>query len=138
MLLSQDFGGRHQSALPTRIDALRGSKRRHHGFARTHIALQQAVHGHGTRHVVGNFAHHTLLCAGQLKRQCSIELRQHTLRAVAVLQQRGIQQLSLAFGLQLRELLRQQLLGFQTLPSRVGVVFQLRQRDAGRGVVQKL
>ena len=41
-------------------------------------------------------------------------------------------------GLQLRELLRQQLLGFEPLPGGVTAVFQRGQRHVGRGVMQKL
>jgi hypothetical protein len=45
MLLGQDFGGRHQRALPARVHAAGRGQRRHHGFAGAHVALQQAVHG---------------------------------------------------------------------------------------------
>ena len=138
MLLGQYFRGCHQGALPTCVDALRCCERRHHGFARAHIALQQAVHGHGTRHVIGNFSHHPLLGLGECERQGSVQLRQHPFGAVAVRQHWGIQQLPLALGLQLRELLRQQFFGFEPLPSRMRVVFQLRQRHIGCRVVQKL
>ena len=78
MLLGQYFRGRHQGALPTCINALCGGEGRHHGFARAHIALQQAVHGHGTGHIVGNFLHHPLLCLRQRERQRCMKLRQHT------------------------------------------------------------
>jgi hypothetical protein len=58
VLLGQDFGGRHQRALPAGIDGNGGGQRRHHGFAGAHIALQQAVHGHGAGQVAGDlFAH---------------------------------------------------------------------------------
>ena len=72
MLFGQYFGRRHQRALPTGVYALRRRQCCHHGFARTDIALQQAVHGNGARHVVGDFIHHALLRAGQLERQNSL------------------------------------------------------------------
>ena len=44
MLLGQQFGGRHERALPAVVDCQRRRQSRDDRLARTHIALQQAVH----------------------------------------------------------------------------------------------
>ena len=44
MLLSEDFGRRHECALPAGVNAARCGQRGHHGFAGADVALQQAVH----------------------------------------------------------------------------------------------
>ena len=46
VLLGQDFGRRHQRALPAGVDGDRRRQRRDHGLARADIALQQPVHRH--------------------------------------------------------------------------------------------
>ena len=65
VLLGQNFGGRHQRALPAGVDADGSGQRGHHGFAGAHVALQQAVHGDGPGDVVGNFGAHALLSGGE-------------------------------------------------------------------------
>ena len=57
----QNLGRRHQGALPACIDADGRCQRRHHGFARAHIALQQPVHRHVACQVEGNFLAHPAL-----------------------------------------------------------------------------
>ncbi|MNT97391.1 hypothetical protein D3C72_2397100 [compost metagenome] len=54
------------------------------------------------------------------------------------LQGRGAQAVTLALGGQLRQLLRQQLLGLEALPGRVAVVFECGNGYIRRRVVQKL
>ena len=68
MLLGQDLGGRHQRTLPTAVDGHGGGQRSHHRFARSHVALQQAVHGLCSSHVESYFSHHALLGLRQVKR----------------------------------------------------------------------
>ena len=69
VLLGQDFGGRHQGALPAAVDGQRGGQRRHHRLARADVALQQAVHRLRPIHVVRDLVHHAPLRAGERKRQ---------------------------------------------------------------------
>ena len=69
VLLSQDFSRRHQGALPASVHAAGGRQRRHHGFARADIALQQAVHRHIFLQVSVNLMADALLRCGQPKRQ---------------------------------------------------------------------
>ena len=140
MLLGQNFGGRHQRALPARIHAAHGRQRRHHGFARAHVALQQAVHGPDFLQVACNLGVHPLLRTGQRKGQARHQLRaQAAMRCVHGRHQGGrTHGVALAPGLQLRELLGQQLLGFEANPGRVTAVLQRGQRHLGTRVVQKL
>ena len=74
MLLGQDFRGSHQGALPTGIYAAACRQRRHHGFARPHVALQQPVHGHVARQIGRNFLAHALLRGCKFKGQGSQQL----------------------------------------------------------------
>ena len=69
VLLGQDLGGRHQRHLVAAAHGLQRGKRRNHGLAAAHIALQQPVHRFGAPQVGGNFAPYPLLRAGQLERQ---------------------------------------------------------------------
>ena len=126
MLLGQNFGGCHQRALPARVHAAHGSQRRHHGFARAHVALQQAVHGPDFLQIASNLGVHPLLRSRQRKGQARHQLRaQVGLRCVHGRHQGGrTHGVALAPGLQLRELLSQQLLGFEANPGRVAAVFQ--------------
>jgi hypothetical protein len=116
--------------------AMAGGQRGHHRLAAAHVALQQAVHGHGARQVARDFLAHAPLRAGQLKRQGR---QQRSCRPPGAAHSAGARRcIARAPRLQLRQLLRQQLLGLQALPGRVAVVFQLGQRHLGRRVVQKL
>ena len=74
VLGGQNLGRRHQGTLPASVDADRRGERRDHGFAGAHIALQQAVHGHGLGQVMRNFCADASLRGGQLKRQCRQQL----------------------------------------------------------------
>ncbi|KAB7538144.1 (Fe-S)-binding protein, partial [Verminephrobacter sp. Larva24] len=135
VLPGQDFGGRHQRALPTRVDRLAGGQGRDHRLARTHIALQQAVHGPLARQIGGDFRAHAALGSGQIERQHGQQLPLQGRAAVGrrlLMQHRGAQPGTLAPRLLLRQLLRQQLLGLQALPGRVAVVLQRGQRHIPR------
>ena len=68
MLLSQNFGRRHERALPTGVHADRSGQRCDPRLTSPNIALQQAVHRHVARHVFGNFKTDALLGFGQFKR----------------------------------------------------------------------
>ena len=141
MLLGQDFGRRHQRALPAGVDAAGGGQRRHHGLAGAHVALQQAVHGNVFFQVGLDFRAHPQLRGGQLKRQ---SFQQPHLQAGLRAAHRRAVQTGRPHGgphaprLQLRQLLRQQLLGLEPLPGRMAAVFQCLQRHIRRWVVQKL
>ena len=136
VLLSQNFGRCHQGALPPGIDANGGSQRGDHGFARAYVALEQPVHGYRPRNVVGNFAAHALLgssqCKWQNSKQALVQRRLGNRREAG-----RTQQVARTFALQLRYLLRQQLLKLEPLPCRVAVIFQRGQRHIRRGMMQK-
>ena len=135
VLLGQDFGGRHQCALPAGVDGDAGRQRGHHRLAAAHVALQQAVHGLHAAQVARNLFAHAALRAGELERQHGQQLLVH---AAALGAQHGrAQMLARPARFQLRQLLRQQLLGLQALPGGVAVVFQLGQRHIVRRLVQK-
>ena len=142
MLIGQDFGRRHQRALPARVDAAGRRQRRHHGFASADIALQQAVHGHIFDQVGVNFRADALLGSRQPERQAFQQLRMQRwlLRTPQhrPLQRRRAHRSPHAPSLQLRDLLRQQFLGLQALPGRMAAVFKRLQRHIGRRMVQKL
>ena len=141
MLLGQDFGGRHQRALPAGVDTHCRGQRSHHRLASAHIALQQAVHGHGAGQVMGDFLAHAALGAGEGEGQHGQQRFMQRARTIGHglpgRQHGRPQAVALAPRHQLRQLLRQQLLGLQPLPGRVAVVFQRGQGYVGRGVVQK-
>ena len=61
MLLRQDLGWRHERALPTVVDSDGSGQCGNYGFARSHIALQKAVHGNSGLDVAGYFFPHTRL-----------------------------------------------------------------------------
>ena len=140
VLLGQDFGGRHQRALPAGVHGQARGQGRDHGFARAHITLQQAVHGHGAGQVGGNFFAHAALGGGEAEGQHGQQLlmqRQGAIGGFLGAQYGRTQHVACAARLLLRQLLGQQLLGLQALPRGVAVVFQRGQRHIGRGVVQK-
>lgn len=69
MLFGKDFGRRHHGRLRARFD---GGQRRQggdDGFAAADIALQQAVHRMGLRHIAADFGHDSFLGISQGKRQ---------------------------------------------------------------------
>ena len=73
MLLSENLRGGHNSGLETIIECNEHRHERHECLTRTHIALQQPIHLPPTTHVGSYFAHHTLLCTRQFKRQMLME-----------------------------------------------------------------
>jgi hypothetical protein len=135
VLLGQDLGGRHQRALPAGVDGDGSGQRRHHGLAGAHIALQKAVHRHGPGQVARDFLADASLGTGQSKRQGGQQAFVQAARMGA--QRRGPQAVAFTLGLQLGELLGQQLLGFQALPGRVAACFELGDRHLRRRAVQK-
>jgi hypothetical protein len=131
VLLGQDLGGRHQRALPARVDGHRRGQCRDHGLARAHVALQQAVHGARPGQVGADLGHHALLgrrqCKGQVCQQAGVQA------FMRGRQRRRSQQRTRGVGLGLRKLLGQQFLELQALPGRVAVVFQRGQGVPGAG-----
>ncbi len=120
--------------------ARQAARAEHNGFARAHITLQQPVHGHAAGQVGGDFFPHAALRGREVERQHGHELfvqGQRTILRRLGAQHRGAQPVAFTAGLVLRELLRQQLLGFQALPGGVAVVFQGGQGHIRRGVMQK-
>ena len=69
VLRGQYFGWRHKRTLPASTYANGCCQRSHYGFARAHIALQQAVHGHWARQIGCNFVGYAALGGSQVKRQ---------------------------------------------------------------------
>ncbi|KAF4531144.1 hypothetical protein B566_EDAN019179, partial [Ephemera danica] len=123
MLLGQNFGRRHQGALPAAVDGAGGRQRRHHRLARTDIALQQAVHGLGQGNVGANLFGHAGLGAGQGEGQHGFQAFGEAFAFVGACvgacacacacacanprQHRRMQQRALRPGLRLRQLLGQ-------------------------------
>ena len=85
MLLSQNLCRRHQRALRACVNGDGGGQRGDYRFARAHVALQQAVHGHGLGDVVGDLLADALLGLGEVERNDFKEIavqalgRQHSL-----------------------------------------------------------
>ena len=135
VLLGQDLGGRHERALPAGVDGARGGQRGHHRLARAHVALQQAVHGHGLGQIGVDLGTHPRLGGGERKgqggEQAAVQL------PVRRGQRRCAQPLPRGQGLRLGQLLRQQFVKLQALPGRMAAVFQGGQGQPGWGLVQQ-
>jgi len=134
VLLGQNFGRRHEGALPTGVDGARRCQRRHHRFAAAHIALQQPVHGGAPLQVGVDLGAHPALGRRERKGQARQQLCVQTARQRGHLG--GAARRPQLARLPLRQLLRQQLLGLQALPGRVAAVFEAGQRHLGRRLVQ--
>ena len=74
MLLRQDFGGCHQSALPAGVDRDGGAQGRDDGLARPDIALQQPVHRHGPAQIIRDLFADAALRGSEVERQGSEQL----------------------------------------------------------------
>jgi hypothetical protein len=81
VLFRQNLGGRHHRRLVLVVDGCQDCRRRNDGLARSDIALQQAVHRVGLRHVAPDFANHTLLGVREFERHDAV---QHLVQAVGV------------------------------------------------------
>ena len=69
MLLGKNLGGGHQRPLVAALDTGEDGCHGDHGFPRTDIALQQAVHGMGPGHIGADGLDGALLGTGQGKGQ---------------------------------------------------------------------
>ena len=69
VLLGKHFRGSHHTGLVAVSHSDEGAEHRHHGFAGTYIALQQAVHLVPAFHIVPDFPDYPLLRARKLVRQ---------------------------------------------------------------------
>ena len=69
MLFGKDFGRRHHGRLRAGFDGGQRGQGGDDGFAAADIALQQAVHGMGLRHIMADFGNNFFLGIGQSKRQ---------------------------------------------------------------------
>jgi|GEM_PF-4980467 len=136
MLLGQNLGGRHQRALPARADGHRRGQRRHHRLAGADVALQQPVHGLRAGQVLRDLLDHAALRLGEPERQRGEQPLVQPLAFGA--QRRRLQARALALGLQLRQLLGQQLLELEPQPGGVAAVLQRRERHPGRRMVQEV
>ena len=65
VLLRKNFGRSHQRRLKPVVNGQEHGHEGHQRFARSYVALHQAVHGSTRAHVAPNFAHHALLRFGQ-------------------------------------------------------------------------
>ena len=135
MLFGQDFGRRHQGALPAGVDRHGRSQRGDHGLARADIALQQSMHRLRPRQIAGDFLTDTPLRVGQRERQHRQQLLMDA--ATRGVQRRRLQPRPLALRLQLAQLLSQQLVELQPLPGRMALIFQCSQASLRRRMVQK-
>ena len=93
------------------------------------------MHRARLRQILRDLLAHALLCCRERKRQRGKELFMQAARLGS--QRRRMQSIALLLCGQLRQLLRQQLLHFQALPSRMGVILKLRQRHIGCWIMQK-
>ncbi len=134
VLLGQDLGRRHQRALPAGVDGDAGGERGHHRLAGADVALQQAMHRQRPRQVGGDLVGDAALRLGQAKRQVA---QQRVVAAAADRRERRrALRLALALGLQLRQLLRQQLVELEALPGRMRAVFERLGVEPRRRLVQ--
>src|SRR5664279_2186650 len=72
MLRRQNFGGRHQGGLVAVLHRDDSSFQRNNGLARADVSLQQAPHGNGLGHIVGNLFQHALLRRRRMEGQNSL------------------------------------------------------------------
>ena len=73
MLAGQDLGGSHDRRLVAGFDRDHACGQGHHGLARSHVTLEQKVHGMGLTHRVPDRVQRSALAVGQLERQRSDE-----------------------------------------------------------------
>ena len=73
MLLRQYFRRHHKRALMPRLDGSVQSNSRHHGFARTDIALYETIHAVAPAHIRQYFVNDLLLRVGQRERELAME-----------------------------------------------------------------
>ncbi len=130
MLRRENFGGRHQRALPAGRHGLRRRQRGHDCLAAAHVALQQPVHRRGLREVGGDFGHAALLSRREGEGDGRPQLRREAMRPGRGGQRRRLPPLSLCAGLLLGQLLRQQFVELQAPLRRMRARFQ---RGQGRG-----
>ncbi|CWT61261.1 hypothetical protein NM1476_2203 [Neisseria meningitidis NM1476] len=115
MLFGKDFSGRHYSHLRTGFDSRQSRQSSHNGFAAADIALQQAVHRVGLRHIAADFGNNFFLRIGQGKRQglaqglgqCAVAAQCRRRAADTLLSRQAH-----------RKLLRQKFIEFEPLPCR--------------------
>ena len=74
VLLGQDLGRGHEGALAAPVDGHQQGRERDHRLARTHVALQEPVHGQRRRHVGADVAEHAALRPGQRETMSAQEL----------------------------------------------------------------
>ncbi len=125
VLLSENFGWRHQRGLITGIDGLRRSERGHDGLAAAHVALQQALHRMRQHEFARNLGAHPFLRAGQLERQRPQEARDQRFGHVRQTRHhRGGTGAALLVRAFERQLLREQFLELDARPRRMRTVDQ--------------
>ena len=73
MLGGKDFGGSQQRTLISGVDHLQHRQHRDDGLSRTHLALQQSVHGLGGGQFGRDDLEHLALARGQLEWQSLVE-----------------------------------------------------------------
>ena len=70
----EDFGGSQHRHLIAVFEGYNGGFSGNNGLAAAHVALEEAVHGAGARHVAGDFAQHPLLSPGGFEGQQAFDL----------------------------------------------------------------
>src|SRR5205823_4025146 len=73
VLPSQDLGGRHDNGLQTRRVGHRDASGGNSSLARTHVAVEEAIHRYGPGHVLERIPRRLLLCASQLETKTHLE-----------------------------------------------------------------
>ncbi len=116
MLLGQQFGGGHDGGLAAAGDGRQCRHRRHHGLARTDVALDQTQHWRGPGQVGSDLVEHATLGAGQRKRQLG---QKASLQAATAGQLRRAVRLNAQAHLAQAQLVGQQLFHSQSPGGRV-------------------
>ena len=75
VLLGQNFRWRHERGLIAGPDGRQHRQHGDHRLSRSHISLDQSVHGMGTCQVLPDFLQDAELCRGQAKREGHEEVR---------------------------------------------------------------
>ena len=134
MLFGKDFGRCHHSRLRAGFDGGQGGQGGNDGFAAADIALQQAVHRMGLRHVAADFGHDSFLSIGQGKRQSVAQgLGQHAVAAQCCRRAADALLPRQPHG----QLLRQKFVEFEPLPCGQCAVGKLVDGETGRRRMQK-
>ncbi len=121
MLLGQNFGRRHERNLPAALDRLQRGERGDDRLAAADVTLQQPLHRRRTLEIVTDFPPHALLRAREPERNSREQRSGERTRARE--HRRALRRAGLAMRLE-RQLLRDELVEFETRPRRMRALFE--------------